>query len=388
MSKACKLRAFYEGYAAVSNLQIVADENIPALDALFGDLGVIKRLPGRTMAAEDLADADILLVRSVTKVNADLLAQSQVRFVGTCTIGTDHLDKDYLDSAGIAWSAAPGCNAGGVVQYALAAMATYSPDWKHKTVGIVGCGNVGGRLYRTLKALGVKLKVCDPFKTADDIPELTSLGDVLKADIICLHTPLTKTGPHPTENLIGASQLARINPNALLISAGRGEVINNLALYAHLQANPTLNVVLDVWQSEPNIFTPLMPLIRCGTPHIAGYSFEGKLNGSLMIYAALAKVLAIPSVQVERKIADVKRAILGEPEPLNAASIDEAVLQTYNLSADNALIANAIANGEAMVTAFDKLRKNYWQRRELGHYFCPQQTGELHNFLQLVNGVK
>ena len=372
----------------MTHLRIVADENIPALEPLFGDLGDIIKLPGRNMCADDLVDADVLLVRSVTKVNKALLSKSRVKFVGTCTIGTDHLDKHYFNEAGITWSAAPGCNAGGVVQYALAAMATYSPNWSSKTVGIVGCGNVGGRLYRTLKALGVTLKVSDPHKSSIDIPELTTLDDVLTADIICVHTPLIREGNHPTENLINAANLPKINPSALLISAGRGEVIDNQALYEHLKNTPTLNVVLDVWSGEPDIFTPLMPLLRCGTPHIAGYSFEGKLNGSLMIYQALAESLAIDPLAVNARLEAVKHEILGEQEALVANTINEAVLATYNLKADHQLIEQAIESDEAMKTAFDKLRKAYWQRRELGHYYCPQKSGEIFNFLQLVNSVK
>lgn len=377
----------------MSSLKIVADENIPALDALFGDLGQITKLPGRTMTPSDLAGADALIVRSVTRVNRELLAQSHVRFVGTCTIGTDHLDKTFLDQAGITWSAAPGCNAGGVVQYALAAMATFCPNWASKTVGIVGCGNVGGRLYRTLKALGVKVKVSDPFKSINHIPELTTLNDVLTADIICMHTPLTLDGAHPTLKLLNATNLKNLNSNALLINAGRGEVIDNPALFEHLKQTPTLNVVLDVWQGEPNIFTPLMNVIRCGTPHIAGYSFEGKLNGSLMIFEAFAKSLNMPTNEITARIDHVKQTILGQPQALNANNINEAVLTTYNLQKDNALIADVLSThhinaGEPINTAFDKLRKAYWQRRELGHYFCPKGKGPVHEFLQLVNAVK
>ena len=371
----------------MSHLSIIADENIPALDALFGDLGTIKKLPGRTMSADDLRDADILLVRSVTKVNAALLTHSKIQFVGTCTIGTDHLDKAFFETQNIQWSAAPGCNAGGVVQYALAAMATYCPDWANKTVGIIGCGNVGGRLYRTLKALGVKLIVADPHKNTQQISELTTLDKVLGADIICVHTPLIIEGEEPTLNIINANNLPLIKPDALLISAGRGEVIDNFALFKYLQSTPSLQVVLDVWAEEPNIYTPLMPLIRCGTPHIAGYSFEGKLNGSLMIFEALAKHLGLPQEDIAARLSAVQKNILGEATALNATTINEAVLKSYNLKDDHALIAGAIESEEPMATAFDKLRKNYWQRRELGHYFCDDNPA-IRDFLELVNGVK
>lgn len=372
----------------MASLRILADENIPALEALFGDFGEIIKLPGRNMSADDLAGADALLVRSVTRVNEELLAKSNVKFVGTCTIGTDHLDKEFLDNEGISWSAAPGCNAGGVVQYALAAMATYRPNWRSLTVGIVGCGNVGGRLYRTLKTLGVTLRVADPFKSVKDIPELCSLDEVLSSDIICMHTPLTKSGAHPTLKLLNKNNLPLLKVGALLVNAGRGEVIDNGALYDFLQQRADVCVVLDVWQGEPNIFTPLLDFIKCGTPHIAGYSFEGKLNGSLMVFEAFAKFLGLDQSDIDRRITTVRQQVLGESQALDAESINDAVLKTYDLQADHALIANAVAANEPMNITFDKLRKSYWQRRELGHYFCARGMGDVHQFLELVNGVK
>lgn len=372
----------------MTQLKIVADENIPALDALFGDFGEIIKRPGRNMSADDLAGADALLVRSVTRVNEQLLTKSQVKFVGTCTIGTDHLDKAYLDNKNITWTAAPGCNAGGVVQYALAAMATYRPNWRELTVGIIGCGNVGGRLYRTLKTLGVKVKVADPFKTAAEIPELCDLNTALDSDVVCMHTPLTISGEHPTLKLLNADNLKQLKQGALLVNAGRGEVIDNEALYHFLQARSDLCVVLDVWQGEPNIFTPLLEYIKCGTPHIAGYSFEGKLNGSLMVFEAFAKKFGLSEAEIDLRIANVRKNVLGQSQALEAQSINEAVLKTYNLQADHALIAEAVAANEPMLTTFDKLRKSYWQRRELGHYFCAKGDGDVHQFLELVNGVK
>ena len=397
----------------MSTLRIVVDENIPAVDALFGDLGEIVRLPGRTMTADDLAGADALLVRSVTQVNASLLSKSNVSFVGSCTIGTDHLDKPFFDQNNITWSAAPGCNAGGVVQYALAAMATYAPNWSQQTVGIVGCVNVGGRLYRTLKALGVKVKVADPFKSSSVIPELTTLNDVLSADVVCFHTPLTKDGSYPTLNLLNADNLSSLNPNALLISAGRGEVIDNQALYRYIQKTPSIKVVLDVWANEPDIYTPLMDIIECGTPHIAGYSFEGKLNGSLMIYRALSKHLGLDAKKVDERISSVREAVLGEAVALNTGDlssgdldasdltsdstvqniINQVILDTYNIQTDNALIADCIAKNQAMQTAFDQLRKAYWQRREFSHFyannshFSDQGYDAVTRFLSAINQI-
>jgi erythronate-4-phosphate dehydrogenase len=349
----------------IGELRIVADENIPALQALFGDLGQVRTYPGRTMTAEQLGNADVLLVRSVTQVKAELIGQSGLSFVGTCTIGTDHLDTDYLDSNGICWRAAPGCNAGGVVHYVLAALAHFMPDWQQKTFGIIGCGNVGGRLYRTLQALGLRIQVADPFKTPDDIPDLAPLASVLRADVVCCHTPLTRSGPHPTFHLLGAAELSQLKPDALLINAGRGEVIDNRALLQHLQARPEQKVVLDVWENEPALLRPLMPYLKAGTPHIAGYSVEGKLNGSLMIYAALADFLGIAETEKRQRIAAVQQQFLGPPVRLSAPDLNTGLTRSYDLPAD---FAQLKAAADDLPGAFDQLRKHYWQRYELSHF--------------------
>ncbi|HMU67125.1 MAG TPA: 4-phosphoerythronate dehydrogenase, partial [Cellvibrionaceae bacterium] len=201
-------------------LHLVADENIPFLNDFFGHFGRITALPGRAMQASDLASADILLVRSVTKVNAQLLTDSPVKFVGTCTIGVDHLDAEYLARRGIITASAPGCNAGGVVQYVLSALARIRPQWPQAKIGIVGCGNVGGRLYRVLNAAGVNVCAFDPFKQHADI-RWAAWEELLQCDIICMHTPLTRTGVAPTFHLFNETVLRRLKPGTLLLNAGR-----------------------------------------------------------------------------------------------------------------------------------------------------------------------
>ena len=271
-------------------MKIVADENIPYVDALFGELGEIVTRPGRDICAADVADADVLLVRSVTSVNQRLLGDSNVKFVGTCTIGTDHLDKNWLDSAGIEYRSAPGCNAYGVVQYVFSVLANLDLLRGQPKVGVIGCGNVGGRLYRTLKALGLDVVVYDPFLSKSNIPDLQEWEALYDCDIVCTHTPLTTSGPHPTEKMITTNFFSNLKTGCLLLNAGRGGVIDNNALSDYLDGDNLNNVrvVLDVWESEPDVHRKLLHQVIFASPHIAGYSFEGKTNGSLMIFTALA----------------------------------------------------------------------------------------------------
>lgn len=274
-------------------LTIVADENILALEDYFGDLGTLIRVPGRTLSREQLMGADILLVRSVTRVDKQLLAGTPVRFVGSCTIGTDHLDTGWLERRGIAWSAAPGCNANSVVEYVFCALAALGLDWapwlgkEGRSFGIVGCGNVGGLLQKRLRVLDIPCAVYDPW--LPDNPDASDLDTVLRQDVICLHAPLVKKGPHPSFHMIGAEQLARIKDGAVLISAGRGAVVDNRALLALLCKGKRFTTVLDVWENEPDIDTALLDLVDMGTPHIAGYSLDGKLAGTAMIRKALER---------------------------------------------------------------------------------------------------
>lgn len=354
-------------------MRIVADENIPLVNECFGDLGEIIRLPGREMTNEDLQGADALLVRSVTQVNAELLHDTPVRFVGTCTIGIDHLDTAYLDNQGITWASAPGCNANSVVEYVYAALAHLNIDWEGKQVGIISCGNVGGRLYRRLKAQGVECRVYDPFLSTEQIPELTSLADVLGSDIVCMHTPLTRTGPHPSFHLVGEEQLKQLKPGAVLLNAGRGPVIDNQALLKHLESGADLKVVLDVWEPEPDISRPLLQKVALGSPHIAGYSYDGKMQGTFMIYEALCRHLG----RSPEKDLNALRPAVSHPERRwvggdSWPAIQRLIPQVYDITEDDRQLrelAERADRGEAdFAKGFDRLRKEYPKRREFGNY--------------------
>ena len=344
---------------------LVADENIPFVNELFGTFGEVRLRKGRDISAADVKEADILLVRSVTQVNASLLEGSRVKFVGTCTIGVDHLDTQWLESRGIAWSSAPGCNAGGVVQYVLSAMAILNLLQSSPKVAVVGCGNVGGRLYRTLVAMGFECIGVDPYQSPENIPGLSSFDSIYDCDLICVHTPLTTDGPHPTRHMFNCKVFSALKPGAVLLNAGRGPVINNDELCLFLEGGGDLNVVLDVWETEPAIHTNLFKWVKLASPHIAGYSFEGRTNGSLMIYEALAAFAQTQKYLFQDVYSEVKANAFGSNTYLEASSISEAILASYDLRVDNRMLESEL---QALPESFDMLRKTYRKRREPSHY--------------------
>src|SRR5690606_39078880 len=354
-------------------MKIVADENIPLLYEFFSEVGDIYPLPGRTLSAAEVRDADVLLVRSVTSVNAELLAGSKVRFVGTATIGCDHVDLEYLHRSGIAFASAPGCNARGVVEYVLASLSILfereGRPWKGTRIGIVGLGNVGGRLKAVLENLGCEVLACDPLLQEQGVAGLVSLEEVLECDVISLHTPLTRTGAHPTFHLLNAERLARISPHQILINTARGPVIEEAALLEKLQHEPQWSVVLDVWETEPRVNPELLRRVQMGSAHIAGYSLDGKMRGTEMIYQALCRHLQIP---IRHRLQDFLPATeLAELRfgasvaPYDALST--AIRACYDPRTDDALLRRALRLPAAEhATAFDRLRKDYRVRREFG----------------------
>ena len=355
-------------------MKIILDENIPLGTEFFGDLGELIRLPGRKITQADVKSADVLIIRSVTQVNADLLEGSQVKFVGTCTIGIDHLDTEYLDKSGIRWANAPGCNANSVVEYVYAALASMDINWTKSSVGIIGCGNVGGLLYRRLKAQGVKLRCYDPNLSSDHIADLASLDEVLACDIISMHTPLVTEGPHPSYHLIGKNELLKLKHGAVVINAGRGSVIDNQQLLEVLAHRDDLRLVLDVWEPEPEISIPLLEKVVIGTPHIAGYSYDGKMNGTEMIYQSLCQFLQKDAnKQLKQLVPTIKDNQLDAGHLTDSWAIAKhVILQAYNIDADNARLReaahHALTKNVSIGEGFDLLRKHYPKRREFHNY--------------------
>ena len=351
---------------------IVADENIPLIEEFFASFGEIRRLPGRQITRADVHDADVLLVRSVTRVDRELTG-TKVRFVGTCTIGTDHLALDYFEHAGIQWASAPGCNARGVVDYVLGSLLTLADiegaDLAQRTYGVIGAGEVGNRLVRVLRDLGWKVQVCDPLRQAAEGGDYVSLEQIIEqCDVISLHTPLSKSGDFATWHLLDEARLNRLKPGTWLINASRGPVVDNAALRNVLNAREDLQAVLDVWEGEPQVDVELADLCVLATPHIAGYSLDGKQRGTAQIYQALCAFLGqTPQVQ----LADLLPAPWLAKVELSANSDQAWALAmvcrgVYDPRRDDADFRRTLTGPvDQQKQAFDGLRKHYPVRREI-----------------------
>jgi len=344
-------------------MKLVVDENIPAVDELFGPhFSQIVRVNGRSVTPQDVVDADALVVRSVTKVNASLLKNSSVKFVGTCTIGTDHIDAQYLASRGIEWCSAPGCNADGVADYVIAALAQLNVQVKGAKAVVIGCGNVGSRVITRLEAIGAELRGVDPFVEQPLCKILPLAEGLAEADIISLHTPLTNDSEHPTKALINTENVTSIRENAVVINAGRGPVVSKAAI----AQRPDITWVLDVWDDEPGISVEQIAQASIATPHIAGYSNEGKLRGTWMVFNTWAQIH-------NRALVDWT-SLVGAPleAPINTSDWRAQILSVYDISDDDQrLRTTLVATPEENAQAFDQLRKNYPGRSELSRYQWP-----------------
>ncbi|MFQ6115755.1 MAG: 4-phosphoerythronate dehydrogenase PdxB [bacterium] len=354
-------------------MNIVADTNIPFVQAAFGHLGELKLLTTHEINSDTIQEADILLVRSETKVDKALLEGSQVRFVGTATIGTDHVDLDYLNKKGIGFANAPGSNANSVAEYILAALLALGEQrgfaLKGKTLGVVGVGNIGSRVVRLAEVMGMQVLQNDPpLARATGDSRFLPLDDLMEADILTLHVPLTKMGRDATFHLFDKSRLAKMKPGSILINTSRGGVVETAALKEAL-AHKTLDTcVLDVWENEPNIDTELLSYVALGTPHIAGYSLDGKVRGTRMIYEAVCQYFDLPSTW---------DAIAGLPEPRKAKIlvsddstdmenvIRNVVKQCYDIEQDDKNLRVLLSLTDNQRPGyFERLRSEYPVRRE------------------------
>ena len=356
--------------------KIIVDSNIP-LTENFNSFGKVIKIPGREWNPDLLRDADILLTRSVTKVNADLLKHSCVKFVGTATSGFDHVDLEYLDQQGISFSYCPGSNANSVGEYVLSALFAVTKrvitkpgqTFKGMTAGIIGCGHVGSQVEEKLKAIGIECILNDPplgDQTGDE--KYRSLEEALSADIVTLHTPLTTEGRYPTNGLLGEDELQQMKPDVILINAARGGVVDEKALLHRIEKYPRLQTVIDCWENEPFINKNLLRKVSLGTPHIAGYSYDGKVKATKMLYHSVCDFLKKePDWQEdtgsEEKLID-RGGVSSWPE-----SLYRLVFSAYDIRADNAAmkVLAGVTDRETGV-AFDGLRKNYPVRQEFENY--------------------
>lgn len=376
-------------------MKIVADENLPLLEPLFSGLGSLHAMPGRSITPEHVADADLLLVRSVTAVNRELLEHSSVRFVGSATAGTDHVDRAWLESRGIRFAWAPGCNAQAVADYVISALMQvldYQTDrLQGSSIGIIGCGNTGGAVRARCQALGLECRVCDPplQATGETDYEFCDLAHALAADFISLHVPLEREGLHPTFHLLDLQRLTSLRDEAVLINASRGPVIDNAALKQVLQHRKDLQVVLDVWEHEPDFDPALMADTRIATPHIAGYSLDGKLGGSAMIYAAACRCFGLPKRQsLEQHLPAPPLSRLdftAEADPGWALRV--ALNACYDLRRDDLAMRELCElDPDARRAGFDRMRREYPLRRDFNAVRI-YSRGCDESLLRLLRGV-
>jgi erythronate-4-phosphate dehydrogenase len=350
------------------SMRIVIDENMPYAQALFSQLGEVIALPGRTITADDLIDVDGLMIRSVTKVNQELLRHAnKLKFVGTATAGKDHVDEALLAEKGIHFTAAPGCNKVGVAEYVLSCLMVLTQEQGSsifdKTVGIIGLGQVGSYLAKCLQGLGIKVLLSDPpLEQQGDTRSFTALDSLLQqSDVITLHTPITRDGEHPTYHLLNQDRLDALRGDQILINAARGPIVDNHALKQRLQRNDGFCAVLDVFEFEPQVDLDLLPLLRFATPHVAGYGLEGKARGTTMIFNSFTEFLA------REEHADYSDLLPTAPisqmrlsSELTESALHSIIQMIYDVRRDDAIFRRQIGPEGA----FDAMRKNYWDRRE------------------------
>ena len=351
-------------------MKILFDENMPYAKEFFSgfcDTNALIPFSGRGLTAHQVRDADVLLVRSITQVNEALLKDNKnISFVGTATIGTDHIDLDYLAKRNIAFYSAPGCNAISVAEYVISSLVIlaerYLLDLSKLSVGIVGGGNTGTRLSEKLTALGIKHKICDPLleQSPLDSREFVSLDEVLNCDVISLHVPKIVEGNFPTYHLLNEARLNKLTEQQILISACRGEVIDNKALLALKKQGHGLKIVLDVWEGEPEVLIPLIEYTEIATAHIAGYSLEGKSRGTEMLYQALCHHSRIePKCMLVDLLPIASVSAIKLNQEFNQVVLNQLVKLVYDVRRDDAIFRQQLST-----QGFDSLRKNYPIRRE------------------------
>ena len=352
-------------------MKIVLDHNIPFGLEAFSTLGEVHSVSGREITADVVRDASIVVVRSMTKINAQLLQNSQVQIVGTVTAGIDHIDCLYLAQNQISLATAFGANANAVAEYVMTALLVWAHQQRThlvgKTLGVMGVGNIGSLVIEKARALGMNVILHDPplaRETRD--AHYRSFEEVCQADFITLHVPLTHTGPDATYHLFDESRIAKLSPHVLLLNTSRGEVIDNRALSQAVFARRIRPPILDVWEGEPTLHWALVDQAALATPHIAGHSFDGKVQGTTMVYQAICQILGKPAIWTPHlpdpdcPSIDIELSQEEEEEMLW-----KIVTRVYDLPNDHAQMKTLLSLPiEKRASAFDVLRKTYPQRRE------------------------
>lgn len=337
-------------------MKIIVEKNIPFIKGLLEPVAEVLYLAPEEITAESMRDADALVTRTRTRCDANLLEGSKCRFIATATIGTDHIDLDYCRKAGIAVANAPGCNAPGVAQYVYASIAALreargdTRPVDTLTIGVVGVGHVGSIVADWGRTIGMKVLCCDPPRAekegGDSFCDMDTIAR--ECDIITFHTPLTKEGCHPTYHLFDNRLAAKLQHTPIVINSARGPVTDTQALITALDNGMISAAVIDCWENEPAISPQLLDRAAIATPHIAGYSREGKIRATAMAVAALTRFFGLPCISPSEKV----------PEGAACHVTMEPIAASYSPMADTAALKSRPQD-------FEALRNGYNYRNEV-----------------------
>lgn len=351
-------------------MKVVIDRDIPFIEGVLEPFLDVEYLPGKEIGKSAVKNADALIIRTRTNCNEDLLKGSKVKFIASATIGFDHIDTEYCDRNGIKWTNAPGCNSSSVQQYVASVLVNLAAKrkfyLKQRTIGIVGVGNVGKKVMSLAENLGMRVVINDPPRMRNESPcGFVSLDGILReADIISFHVPLTLSGQDKTFHMVNQEFLRKVNFGTIIINTSRGEVINTLALKEAIHAGKVDGAVLDVWENEPDIDSEMLQLADIATPHIAGYSADGKANGTAMSVQALSRFFGLELndwyPEDIPKPSDYSISIDGKGKISQDVFFD-VINSTYDVSKDDQRLRENPRK-------FENLRATYPVRREFDAY--------------------
>lgn len=358
-------------------MKIIADKNIPYLKGIAEQFGEVTYLDGATFTHDNIKDADTLIVRTVTRFDEKNLKGTNIKLICTATIGYDHIDTEYCDSHGIAWRNAPGCNSGSVMQYIVSSLIVMSRkkgfDLKDKTIGIVGVGNVGKKVAKACEILGMKVLLNDPPRQrVEEDDAFVDLQTIMnEADIITFHTPLIKEGVDKTFHLADEEFFHSLKRQPIIINSARGGIVDTVAIKKAMMGNLISGAIIDCWENEPQIDLEYMDMADIATPHIAGYSADGKANATRMSLESVANFYGMDKTPVLAvKAPDPYSPVIDLNEFVNSDNrVYDAILKTYNPLEDYARLK---ANSDT----FKQLRNNYPLRREYFAYQVENTTSK------------
>jgi len=359
-------------------MKIIIDKNIPYVHGVLEPWADVEYVEGGKINCESLEGSDAMIIRTRTRCNKKLLENTRIKFIGTATIGTDHIDLEWCREQGIKYASAPGCNSGSVMQYLASSLVKltekYNIDPISTTIGIIGVGNVGSKVAHMAKVLGFNVLLNDPPRERlEGSQDFISLDRLLhESEIVSLHVPLTFEGPDKTFQLVDENFLSKMRNKAILINTSRGQVVNEIPLLAKLKKYLVKAAVLDVWRNEPDINTELLNTVDIGTAHIAGYSADGKANGSKIIIRQLAEYFDLPLKEWEPEtLPDPDYPVIDLTDSFGSDFdiISKAIVHTYSIERDNSMLKNN-------PFLFENLRNEYPPRREY-HAYMVKSDNEL-----------